>query len=266
MTENDRGTHMKNRFDQYREFLRDSVRLRIDFTQTDQSRGLPMPPIEKPFDPDGRRIDLPGKDSWENVPATDLSAAIDRRRSHRRFRQDSLSLEEISFLLWATQGLRQMLPSGSARRTVPSAGCRHALETYLCILKVTGLEPGLYRYLPVEHQLLLEYSDDQLNHKIVPATLEQTFTGQAAAVFIWTAIPYRMEWRYDIVAHKVILLDAGHVCQNLYLACQAIGAGTCAIAAYHQELMDRLVGADGRDEMVIYLAPVGKIAEGAEDG
>jgi nitroreductase len=68
-----------------------------------------------------------------------------------------------------------------------------------------------------------------------------------------------MEWRYHIAAHKVIALDAGHVCQNLYLACTAITGGTCAIAAYHQELMDRLVHVDGSDEFVIYLAAVGKI-------
>ena len=77
--------------------------------------------------------------------------------------------------------------------------------------------------------------------------------------FIWTAIPYRMEWRYDLAAHKVIAIDAGHVCQNLYLACEAIGAGTCAVAAYHQELMDQLLRIDGKDEFTIYLAPVGKV-------
>ena len=256
---------MRKKYEPYREFLRDGVRQRIDFSGTDQSRGLPPPPIEKPFDPQARRIDLPGLEALETVPEVDLSAAIGRRRSRRRFLEDPLSLEEISFLLWASQGLQQMLPSGSARRTVPSAGCRHALETYLSVHRITGLEPGMYRYLPVEHQLLLEYPDDRLAEKIVPAALGQIFTGTSAAVFIWTAVPQRMEWRYDIAAHKVILLDAGHVCQNLYLACEAIGAGTCAIAAYHQELVDRLVGADGHDEMVIYLAPVGKIKAGAED-
>ena len=64
--------------------------------------------------------------------------------------------------------------------------------------------------------------------KLTEATLEQPFVGRAAVVFIWTTIPYRMEWRYGLAAHKVIALDAGHVCQNLYLACEAIGAGTCA--------------------------------------
>ncbi|MFO7569003.1 MAG: nitroreductase family protein, partial [Smithellaceae bacterium] len=67
----------------------------------------------------------------------------------------------------------------------------------------------------------------------------------------------RMEWRYDLAAHKVIAIDAGHVCQNLYLACEAIGAGTCAVAAYDQEACDALLGVDGHEEFTIYLAPVG---------
>jgi SagB-type dehydrogenase family enzyme len=68
-----------------------------------------------------------------------------------------------------------------------------------------------------------------------------------------------MEWRYDIAAHKVIAIDAGHVCQNLYLACEAINAGTCAVAAYNQSLIDRLLKIDGDDEFTIYMAPVGKV-------
>ena len=63
---------------------------------------------------------------------------------------------------------------------------------------------------------------------------------------------------YGLAAHKGIALDAGHFCQNLYLACEAIGAGTCAVAAYPQEIMDCLVRVDGQEEFVIYLAPVGK--------
>jgi len=89
--------------------------------------------------------------------------------------------------------------------------------------------------------------------------LGQSFVGAGAVTFVWTALPQRTEWRYGAAAHKVIALDAGHLCQNMYLACEAIGAGTCAIAAYDQELMDTLVGVDGEDEFVIYLAPVGKV-------
>jgi SagB-type dehydrogenase family enzyme len=107
---------------------------------------------------------------------------------------------------------------------------------------------------------VVEYKDEGAAKKIGPATLGQNWISSAAAVFIWAAIPYRMEWRYGPAAHRVILIDAGHVCQNLYLACEAIGAGTCAVAAYDQELMDQLLGVDGKDEFVIYLAPVGKMS------
>ena len=160
--------------------------------------------------------------------------------------------------MWATQGIKQNLDSGHALRTVPSAGCRHAFETYLCVLNIQDLDQGIYRYLPLEHQLLFEFTEEDLNNKIRHAVLGQRYPGEAAVTFIWATIPYRMEWRYGLAAHKVIALDAGHVCQNLYLACEAIGAGTCAIAAYDQGEMDKLLRIDGQDEFTIYLASVGK--------
>ncbi|MBW2674115.1 MAG: SagB/ThcOx family dehydrogenase [Deltaproteobacteria bacterium] len=247
--------------EQGRSFLKDTVRKTIDFSTTGQSRGVDPPPIEKPFAEGATRIDLvPPGSGWETIRRIDLAAAIQSRRSRRSYREEPLTIEELSFLLWATQGIRHRIDAGHAFRTVPSAGCRHALETYLCVLNITGIARGLYRYLPVEHQLLLEGTDDQLAERIVEASFGQQYPGEAAVTFLWTAVPYRMEWRYGGAAHKVIALDAGHVGQNLYLACEAIGAGTCAIAAYDQEAMDRLVGVDGTDEFVIYLAPVGKVA------
>jgi SagB-type dehydrogenase family enzyme len=69
----------------------------------------------------------------------------------------------------------------------------------------------------------------------------------------------RTEWRYAEASCKVIALYVGHLCQNLYLACEAIGAGTCVIAAYNQQLCDELVGVDGSEEFGVYLAPVGKV-------
>ena len=188
-----------------------------------------------------------------------LLEAIKHRKSHRTFLYRSMTLEEFSFLLWASQGIRHQIDRGHAYRTVPSAGCRHALETYLTVLNCEELEPGVYRYLPLEHKLLFEFTEDHLKEKIVGAVFGQTYPGKAAVTFIWTAIPYRMEWRYDLAAHKVIAIDTGHVCQNRYLACEAIGAGTCAIAAYDQEALDRLLRIDGEEEFTIYLAPVGKI-------
>jgi SagB-type dehydrogenase family enzyme len=243
----------------FRYFLKDSVRLTIDFSQTDQNRGVPPPPIEKPFTEDKERFDLVPQNQLRKIKNTGLMHAIQCRRSHRDFLDEQLTIEELSFLLWATQGIQKKISTGTALRTVPSAGCRHALETYLSVLNIEGLEAGIYRYLPLEHQLLLESREENIAQKIVAATLGQAFIGKAPVTFIWTAIPYRMEWRYSIAAHKVILLDAGHVCQNLYLASSAIGAGTCAVAAYNQEMLDRFLGVNGKDEYAIYLAPVGKI-------
>jgi len=245
--------------DKYRYFLKDSVRLTADSWLTDQSAGVAPPPVEKPPSADARRVKLTPADRWSGVSPVDLARAIGNRRSRRTFGPQPLALDQLAFLLWATQGVREVLPSGTALRTVPSAGARHALETYLCVMNVAGLEPGVFRYLPVEHQLVLEFEEPQLGRRLTEATLGQAFVGRAAVVFCWTTIPYRMEWRYGLAGHRMILLDAGHVCQNLYLACEAIGAGTCAVAAYHQDLMDRLLRVDGRDEFTIYLAAVGKL-------
>ncbi len=245
--------------EQYRYFLKDNVRLTIDFYQTDQSRGIKPPPIEKPCSPENKKIDLLSKHQWQTISSVDLISAMANRRSHRVYKAEPLDLEEISFLLWATQGIRKTVDESTAYRTVPSAGCRHAFETYLCVLNVDGLESGIYRYLPLEHQLVYERNEENLAERLVDAALGQPFFGNAPVTFLWTALPYRMEWRYDIAAHKVIAIDAGHVCQNLYLACEAVGAGTCAVAAYNQQLMDQLLGADGIDEFAIYMAPVGKV-------
>jgi SagB-type dehydrogenase family enzyme len=244
---------------QYRAFLKDSIRKTIDFSQTDQNRGIWPPPVEKPFLKEKKRIDLIRVDQFKDIGSIDIKAAIQNRESRRAYSNKAISIKELSFLLWATQGIRKHIGPGHALRTVPSAGCRHAFETYLCVFNVQGLEQGVYRYLPVEHQLLLEFTEEHLKHKVTEATFRQGWVADSAVTFVWTAIPYRMEWRYDIDSAKVIAIEAGHICQNLYLACEAIDAGTCAIAAYDQERMDELLKVDGEDEITIYIAPVGKI-------
>ncbi len=248
----------KRQIKKHRDFLKDSLRRTIDFRRTDQNRGVSVPSLQKPIEKDQQLIELPGAEAWEKFRGTDLLDAIINRQSLRRFAAQELTLAELAFLLWMSQGIKKELSPGSAQRTVPSAGCRHPFETYLLVTRVEGLAAGVYRYLPLEHALVQETIDPDLMGKITPATLGQTFIAAAPVVFAWTVLPYRTEWRYHTSAHKVILLDAGHVCQNLYLACEAIGCGTCAVAAYHQELMDQLLGIDGKDEFTVYLAPVGK--------
>ncbi len=244
----------------HRYFLKDSVRKTIDFCASDQSRGVPVPPLEEPIDQQLPRISLPDRKSWAPViKETNLVDAIGNRRSRRNYSDEYLKVEELAFLLWATQGQRSPGKQPSHFRTVPSAGARHSFETYLFINRVETIPPGLYRYLPLSNELVLMYAaDNQCKNRLSQAVLGQGFVANGAVVFIWTTVPYRMEWRYLKAAHRVILLDAGHVCQNLYLACEAIHAGTCAIAAYDQEAMDELIQVDGKEQFTIYLAPVGK--------
>ncbi|MBM9538091.1 SagB/ThcOx family dehydrogenase [Desulfobulbus alkaliphilus] len=240
-------------------FLTDTLRGQVDFSTTDQQRGMPPPPLQKPADPLATRIQLAGPEEWEPVlRPIDLHQAIARRQSRRRYSAAHLNLAELSFLLWATQGVHRVVGPGTALRTVPSAGARHSFETYLAIQKVTGVTAGLYRFLPLDNQLVQLREDEDLGPTLTNATFGQSFVGSAAVTFIWACIPYRSEWRYGLTAHRVILLDAGHLCQNLYLACEAIEAGTCAVAAYDQHAMDDLVGLDGEEEFVVYLAPAGK--------
>jgi SagB-type dehydrogenase family enzyme len=244
-----------------RYFLTDRIREAVNFWVSPQSRGEQPPPVQKPAPPGSRIIPLPGRESW-SIPPCDLQSAIAGRESRRSFTPEALSIDELSFLLWATQGVRQVLHEAAVLRTVPSAGCRHPFETYLALVRVTGLESGIYRYLPLDHSLVLVREILNLPAQLSAVTHGQSFAGQAAATFIWTVIPARTEWRYLEASYKVIALDAGHVCQNLYLACEAIGAGTCAIAAYNQTLVDGLLGVDGEEEFGIYLSPVGKVADG----
>ena len=240
-------------------FLKDTIRKMVDFSQTAQNQGLPPPPLQKPYPADAALISLARPGEWTGVGAVSVAEAIARRKSHRSFRQQLFTLDELSFLLWATQGLRKAPGESCGLRTVPSAGCRHAFETYLAIYRVRGLEPALYRYLPVEHALVETARLEHLDEEVALAAYNQGFVSRGAVTFFWTALPERMEWRYAEASYKVMALDAGHVCQNLYLACEAVGAGTCAIAAYDQEACDRLLGLDGETEFTLYLAPVGKV-------
>jgi SagB-type dehydrogenase family enzyme len=232
-------------------------------SDTDQKRRVPFPPLEKPAPEGAPLFDLIAPEAL-TLGQMPLMEAFRHRRSRRKYTADPLTLEELSFLLWVTQGVTQILPNNKATtRTVPSGGARHPFATYLSLNRVAGFGPGLYRYLALEHKLCQLRLDSELAGKVGEACNKQPFVGDCAATFIWTVIPYRTEWRYTFLAHKIIALDAGHVCENLYLACEAIGAGTCGIGAYDQAKLDALLGVDGRDEFAIYAAPVGKVSREA---
>ena len=231
----------------------------MEGTPSDQQRHLPPPPLQKPYAEDATLVDLIPPENL-SLPTLPTLKAITKRRSHRSYANTPLTLEELSYLVWAAQGVHEVWREGVAvRRTVPSAGARHPFETYLVINRVQDVEAGLYRYLSMEHKLCKLYSDPALANKTANACHHQGFVSRSAVTFIWTAIPYRTEWRYVLMAPKLVNIDAGHMCQNLYLAATSISAGICAIAAYNQKELDALLGVDGEDEFAIYVAPVGKI-------
>ena len=229
---------------------------------SDRSHERPEPPAEKPIPEGARRIAL--------VPHPDillgdmpLRKAIAGRRSRREFSEVELSLEELSFLLWATQGITGETHDEKGAvverfRAAPSAGARYPLETYLAVHRVKGLPPGLYRYLPNDHQLLVVREDPELSGKLQAACYGTPSVGSAAVVFLWSAVPYRTEWKYTYLSHRMIAMEAGHVCENLYLATESCGTGCCAVLSYDQPRVDALLGVDGEDEFALYAACVGK--------
>lgn len=224
---------------------------------SDQMKGLPQPPLERAPDPAQTLIDLPDPARVE-VGRLDLTQAINERVSLRKYREEPLTLDELSYLLWCTQGVRQVTTRPATLRTVPSAGSRHPFETYLLVNRVQGLTPGLYHFHGIPHKLAVHDLRPELAPKITAAGGNQGFITASAVTFIWVADVYRTFWRYQERGYRYLFLDAGHVCQNAYLAAQAIDAGCCAIGAFDDDEMARLLGIDGQDQLVVYMAACGK--------
>ena len=225
--------------------------------ETDQQKKLPLPPLTKAYPADAQLIDLIPPEKMK-IPSVDFLAVIQKRVSRRKYTEETISLEELSYLLWCTQGVRKSLKS-RILRTVPSAGARSPFETYVLINRVTSLKPGIYRYISIEHKLLYLKEINDYEQFLKKNTYGQGFIGKSAVTFCWSAIPYRTEWRYSIVSHKFIAIDLGALCENLYLASEALNLGTVAIGYYNQSDFDELLDLDGEDEFMVLLAPVGKI-------
>jgi SagB-type dehydrogenase family enzyme len=247
-----------NKLKENREFLKAHLWNDWENLELDQRAGIPNPPPQKPYPPTASLIDLVPPESL-SLGTTPIIEAILNRKSRRKYSGEKITLEELSFLLWSTQGVKQVIGRGvTLMKTVPSAGARHPIETYLLINNVDGLEVGLYRYLGIEHKLLPLKTGERLIQEVHEGTYQQ-YVLKSAAVFLWTAVPYRTEWRYGPLAHKMIAQDSGHICQNLYLICESLGLGTCAIGAYDQSRLDQVLGLDGDSEFTIYVATVGKV-------
>lgn len=224
---------------------------------SDQMRGYPVPPVETMETKGKKRVPLPNPRDI-SLPDMPLRTAIEKRESIREYTDIPLSLEELSYLLWCTQGVKEVIGNHSTLRNVPSAGARHALETYLLVHRVSGLSRGLYRFMAIDHCLVHIETDSTISRRMREACLNQDYVELSAVTFIWVTVPYRMIWRYGERGYRYLFLDAGHACQNLYLSAESIGCGVCAIGAFFDEEVNRLMNLDGETQFVIYMATVGK--------
>lgn len=232
---------------------------------SDQDKGLPMPPLVKQADPTLPVIPLLW--DFDDLDLTcDLGKLMVDRKSSRIYTGGRMTLLQLSFLLWATQGVKAIRGKGYATlRTVPSGGARHEFETYLVVSNVEGLEPGAYRYLAMDHTLQYLGKVDSISETVCGMLSDQKWTARANVVFFWVMEAYRAEWRYGIYAHRVALIDAGHIGQNLYLACTGLKLGACGIAAISHEKCCEVFSLDGENEFPVYAATVGTINHADDD-
>jgi SagB-type dehydrogenase family enzyme len=178
------------------------------------------------------------------------------RRSRRQYDPGgNLKKDHLSILLWATQGVTSKYGE-FLFRTAPSAGGLYPVETYLFLRAVEGLEPGIYHFRAHVFDLELLKKGDY-SRELANAALGQMIVMGAQTTFIWSAVVERSRWKYRQRAYRYIYLDAGHIAQNLYLAAEALGLGACAIGALFDDRVNSIIGVDGIEETVIYMATVG---------
>jgi SagB-type dehydrogenase family enzyme len=179
-----------------------------------------------------------------------------RRRSRREYDAGRpLTPSKLSALLWATQGVTARYGE-VLFRTAPSAGGLYPVETYLFVRAVEGVDPGIYHFRPQAFDLEFLKKGDHAR-ELAAAALGQTLVMAASVTFIWTALVERSKWKYRQRAYRYIYLDAGHIGENLYLAGGALGLGVCAIGAFYDDKVNSIIGVDGIEETVIYMATVG---------
>jgi SagB-type dehydrogenase family enzyme len=202
--------------------------------------------------PSARMIKLSLKFPSQSLP---IIEALKLRRSIRSFSPNPLSLDDLSFLLWASTGV-QRKEQGYEFRTVPSAGALYPIETYLIVNNVEDLEEALYHY-NIEAHALEELKVGDFAEEIAHAALEQKMLIKAPVVLIWTGVFERSKWKYAQRAYRYVYLDAGHIAQNLALSAISIGLGSCQVGAFFDDEINQILGVDGVDESVLYLSVVG---------
>jgi SagB-type dehydrogenase family enzyme len=196
---------------------------------------------------DAKRIALPDPRGYRGLS---LEEAVEARRSRRDYTSEPLSLAELSRLLYAAQGITERQRS---LRAAPSAGALYPIELYAVAHDVAGLEPGIYHYAVPTHELELLRPGD------FRAAVTRAGLGQAGVCFILSAVFQRTRWKYHERTYRYVLIEAGHIGQNLYLAATSMGLGVCAVGAFLDDGLNGLLELDGEEEAALYTLAVGKV-------
>jgi SagB-type dehydrogenase family enzyme len=187
-----------------------------------------------------------------------LEAVIQQRRSIREYAARSLTLDELSRLLHFSAGITDRRDPTLAFRAVPSSGALFPIEVYPVLFNVAGAPPGAYHYDVQRHRLALVRSGD-FRQEVFRAAVSQEMIQGASLVFVLTGIFERVQWKYLDRSYRYLLLEAGHLGQNVYLAATALGLGPCGIGAFFDDDLNRLLQLDGQNEAVVYLLAVGPL-------
>ena len=194
-------------------------------------------------------------------PDSEFIRVLKARKTHRRFSKQEVTLEAVSQLLSMVWGVTGYLHSGIFGRllhkTSPSGGARHPGEVYVMALRVKGLSPGLYHYHPARHHLTM-ISRNATRDRAWLYCARQDYVRNAAALFLMTAVFRRTMWKYRFArAYRVVLLDAGHLCQTFCLVATWLGLAPFCTAALKDTLIERDLAIDGICESVLYVAGIG---------
>lgn len=221
----------------------------------------PQPAFVKNY-PNVPRIQLPRASASNG----EFERVLFERKTHRDFSRESIPLQTIATLLhhtWGVTGRIDAPPFGQLfHKTSPSAGARHPGEVYMIAMRVDGLAQGVYHYDGLHHRLARIGSAKAVRNAARYAA-DQEFVADASAVFIMTAVFPRVLWKYRFArSYRVVLLDAGHLCQTLCLVATWLGLAPFCTAALRDTLIEKELGLDGIRESVLYLTAVGKLPAG----
>ncbi|MCZ9312473.1 MAG: SagB/ThcOx family dehydrogenase [Methanocorpusculum sp.] len=220
--------------------------------QPDATLGIPAPEFVISPRNSAEIISLPHP-ADTLLPPLDLRDAIASRRTIRSFTHDPIPLAALSYLLWACSGITGNNPM---YRAAPSAGALHPIDTYLAVQQIEGLATGVWRYHPGQHALELTAAGTAPVAALGRACMMQPAVLRAPVVFLWVATPYRTVWKYGLRGYRDIFLDAGHICQNCYLAAEQCGLGLCAIGAFYDNEAAAALNLSA-DQHLLYAAACG---------